>query len=163
MFNFNQKGFSLLGVIVSMFIIMVGLTSVLSLANMSLKGTSTSKMRLIATGLAQEGVEIIRYMRETQSDWDTWYSEVEVISGDYRIQYDNSDLSDLVAFSDIFLKLDSATGLYQYDSGDDTIFKRKVSLTSVSAVQVNVVVEIIWQLKDNDYSLAVESRLWNWK
>lgn len=146
-----------------MFIIMVGLTSVLSLANMSLKGTSTSKMRLIATGLAQEGVEIIRYMRETQSDWDTWYSEVEVISGDYRIQYDNSDLSDLVAFSDIFLKLDSATGLYQYDSGDDTIFKRKVSLTSVSAVQVNVVVEIIWQLKDNDYSLAVESRLWNWK
>lgn len=146
-----------------MFIIMVGLTSVLSLANMSLKGTSTSKMRLIATGLAQEGVEIIRYMRETQSDWDTWYSEVEVISGDYRIQYDNSDLSDLVVFSDTFLKLDSATGLYQYDSGDDTIFKRKVSLTSVSAVQVNVVVEIIWQLKDNDYSLAVESRLWNWK
>ena len=160
MFNSNQKGFSLLGVIVAMFIIIVGLTAVLSLANMSLKSSSASKMRLIASGLAQEGIEVIRNMRETELEWDTWYGNV--VDGDYRVQYDYSDLSDLVAFSDTAIKLDITTGLYQYDNGNDTIFKRKVALTN-SGNLVDVVVEITWQLKGQSHSLVVENQLWNWK
>jgi|TARA_Y100000031_G_scaffold69444_1_gene77172 hypothetical protein len=154
----KQKGFSLLGVIVSVFLITVGLTAILTLANISLKGASTGKMRLIASGLTQEGIEVVRNMRKTELDWNDWYSAVS--SGDYRIQYDNPNL---IAFSDIVLKLDTTTGLYQYDTGQDTVFKRKVTLTKVSSDQVDVKIEVSWQLRGQSHSLIAENKLWNWK
>ena len=163
MFDFRQKsaGFGLLGVIISVFIITVGLTAILSLANMSLKGASAGKMRLIASGLTQEGIEIIRNMREVELDWDDWYEDAEIVAGgDYRVQYDNSNL---MAFSNTVLKLDTTTGLYQYDIGEDTIFKRKITLTKVSSDQVDVRVEVSWQLREPSHSLVAENKLWNWK
>jgi prepilin-type N-terminal cleavage/methylation domain-containing protein len=158
MFKHSQKGFSLLEVIIAMFIILIGLVGILSLANMSLKNASVSKMRLIASGLAQEGIEIVRDIRRSYSDWDDWYGAV--VDGDYLVQYDSTSL---VPYSETPLKLDKATGLYQYSSGDDTSFYRKVTLTKISANEVKVVAEVKWQLKGSWHDLTVEDRLWNWK
>ena len=66
-------------------------------------------------------------------------------------------------FSETPLKLDANTGLYQYDSGDNSPFYRKVTLTKNSYREVKVVVEVKWQLKGQWYYLTVEDRLWNWK
>ncbi len=162
----KDKGFSLIGIIVSIFIISVGLMGILGLANTSLKGAALSKARLIASGLAQEGVEVVKGIRklneDDESNWGNWHSNV--VSGDYRIQYDSSSL---MPFSETPLNLDTTSGLYQYDSGTNSIFYRKVSLTKnpdgLSDDQVKVVVEIKWLLKGGQHVLIVEDRLWNWK
>ena len=52
--NSKDAGFSLIGVIVAMFILTIGLASILSLASTSLKGAAISENRLIASALAQE-------------------------------------------------------------------------------------------------------------
>lgn len=116
-------------------------------------------MKLIASGLAQEGIEVIRDMRKAETEWDDWYSSVT--TGDYRIQYDSASL---LSSSETPLKYDSNSGLYQYDTGDDSPFYRKVSLTSVSTNEVKVVIEIKWLLPTGDWQyLNTENRLWNWK
>ena len=150
----NQKGFSLLEVIVAVFVVAVGLVGILTLANISLKGASTSKMKLIASGLAQEGIEVVRDIRRSNTEWDDWYALIS--NGDYRIQYDSANL---MSFSETPLKLDAGSGLYQYSSGNNSLFYRKITLTIISADEVKVVVEVKWP----DHTLAAEDRLWNWK
>lgn len=147
-----------MGVIITIFIVSVGLMGILGLVNTSLKGASLSKMRLIASGLAQEGVEIVKNMRKSNLEWDDWYSNV--VNGDYRIQYNSAAL---MSFSETPLKLDTTSGLYQYGSGNDTTFYRKVTLTKISDNEVKIVVEIKWLLKRGQHTLTVEDRLWNWK
>jgi len=155
----NESGFSLLGVIAAFFIITVGMVGILGLANTTIKGSSLSKMRLIASGLAQEGIEVVRNMR-SDTDWTVWHAGVS--SGDYIIQYDSSSL---VIFPEIEipLKFNPSNGLYQYDSGNNSPFYRKVSLTKVSNNEAKIVVEIKWQIKEQWHYLTVEDKIWNWR
>ena len=161
----NQKGLTLIGVLISIFIISTSLISVLSLTTMSIKGAAVGEMRLIASGLAQEGVEIVRYIRRGNSnwiDWD-WYGNNGAIatstSQDYLVQYNNSNL---ISFSETPLKIDTSY-FYQYDSGANTSFYRKVTLTKVSFQEVKVLVEMKWNFKGDWHYLIVEDHLWNWK
>lgn len=153
----KQNGFSLIGVIATLFIVAVGLTSVISLTSMSLNSSNTSKMRLIASGLAQEGIEVVRDLRRANVEWDAWYSSIS--NGNYRVQYNNTSL---ISFSDTPLKINS-NGYYQYDSGDDSAFSRKVTFDKLSANELKLSVEIKWKLRGQWSYLTAEDRLWNWK
>jgi len=171
--KFREKnGFSLIGIIVATFITLVGLVAILSLANASLKGATTSKNRLIASGLTQEGIEIVRDIRASYADWTDWewYSTTTPLLHsintfeEYCIDYDDVVLNNCVG-TDPPLKLDivGVNGTYQYDAGDDTIFSRKVTLTRKSLNQVKVEVEVKWSAKGQIHTLIAEDRLWNWK
>jgi len=163
MSNHHQNGFTLLEVIITIFIVAIGLVGILSLVNISLKGPALSRDRLIASGLAQEGIEIVRDIRKSNIEWGDWewYGSIATsTSQSYRVQYNSTSLT--TPYSGAYLKT-NANGLYQYDSGTDTLFKRKVTLTKVSYKEVKVVVEVKWQTKGNSHELTAEDRLWNWK
>lgn len=157
MTNNKSNGFSLLEVIIAIAIITIALVGILSLTNLSLKASSTAKMRLIASGLAQEGVEIVRSIRrinEDESNWTNWH--INIVDNDYQVQYDSIDLTDL--YTGDYLQI-NADGLYQYDNGTETLFKRKITLNKISPNQLKVEVEVSW----SDQSLIVEDELWDWK
>jgi hypothetical protein len=161
----HQKGLSLIGVLVAILITSTGLVAVLNLANISLKGSQVGKMRLIASGLVQEGIEIVRDIRRSNADWIDWewYGANGAIatssSQSYLVQYNNANL---ISFSEAPLKINT-DGFYQYDFGNDTVFYRKVTLTKNSFQEVKVVVEVKWRLKGQWHYLTIEDRLWNWK
>ena len=161
----QQKGFTLIGVIISIFITSSGLVAALALANMSIKGAFLGERRLIASGLIQEGIEVVRDIRRSNTEWADWdwYGNNGAIatstSQDYRIQYSNANL---LSFSETPLKIDGS-GFYQYDSGTDTTFYRKVTLTKNSYREVKVVIEIKWKLKGQWHYLTAEDHLWKWK
>ena len=161
----KDSGLSLIGVLIAIYITGMGLVAALALANMSIKGSHLGEMRLIASGLVQEGVEIVRDVRRSYPnwiDWD-WYGNGGAIATstfqNFRVQYDNGSL---VSFSETPLKIDG-NGFYQYDSGTNSDFYRKVTLTKKSFEELRVVVEVKWQLKGDWYYLTVEDHLWKWK
>jgi len=153
----QQKGLSLIEIIVTIFVCSVALIMVLNLLTFSIKAAAVSKADLIAANLAQEGIELIRYNREI-SDWVVWHSSV--VNGDYRVQYNSSSL---LAYSETPLKIDG-DGFYQYDAGTNTPFYRKITLAKVSDDELQVLVEIKWRDVNNVWRyLKVEDRLWNWR
>ncbi len=154
----KEAGFSLMGLIIAIFITAVSLVAFLAVASHSLKGASLSKHRLIAAGLAQEGIELTRFWRASYSNWDGWYSIVN--NRDYIGDYNDSQLFLMGAEKKLMI---NNSGFYQYSGGDDTPFYRKMSLTKVSNDQVKAVVEIKWNIKGDWRYLTVEDRLWNWR
>ena len=119
------------------------------------------KMRLIASGLAQEGIEVIRDIRGDNEDWAdwNWYSDTIATSTvqDYRVEYDGN----VLAYADVPLKID-ANGFYQYTTGNNTPFYRVVTLKKESFKEVRVTVLISWKAKGQWHYLTAEDELWNW-
>jgi hypothetical protein len=60
-----QKGQSLIETMVAVFILVMGITAALGLANYSLGATTTIRKQIIAMGLAREGIEAVKNMRDT--------------------------------------------------------------------------------------------------
>ena len=110
----NEKGFSLIEVIVSIAVITTALITVMALISFSVSSIGLSKSKIIATNLAQEGVEIIRNIRD--SNWlsykrspETWRDGLGV--GNYRVQYNQLGL---LGFSSAPLEINS-NGFFKQD------------------------------------------------
>jgi len=158
--NKNNKGFTLLETIVATGVIAVGLVSSLTLINNSLILSFSFQDRLIAANLAAEGIEVVRNIRDNNwlksLSWNNGLSD-----GNYNVSY--SSLS-LIPYSDVPLRLNSSNGIYDYSSGSDqTIFKRIISITNLSAYEMRVVSTVNWQRRNRSYSITVEDHLFNWK
>ncbi len=151
-------------VLVGTFFIVVGLVGAMILINQSLASGSFGASRLVAANLAQEGVELVKNIRDLTygaSSWDAWYASVAG-SNDYIVQYNDTSLR---PFVDQPLKYDEITGLYSYDAGvvPSVAFRRKITLTKVSDNEAKVACLVTWTEKGRNYNLLVEDRLWNWR
>ncbi|EKE19523.1 MAG: hypothetical protein ACD_8C00144G0006 [uncultured bacterium] len=78
-----QKGFSLVEVLVSLMVLSIGLLGVSALMVGNIKSAANAKDQVIASALAQEGVELIRNFKFNNSNFVT---EVDALDGrDYMI------------------------------------------------------------------------------
>ena len=164
-----QTGFTLLEVIVGIYIIVMSLTGSLALITYVLANTNASVSRVIAANLAQEGLEVMRNMRDLSEGagglpgWNYWFScQCNPVAGNWRVQY--NDTANLSSNWDSYLLYDPATGLYQYQTGTATPFKRKINVQYLaSGVEAIVTSEVTWTEKGRSYLVKADSRLWNWK
>lgn len=162
--NKNTKkgaGFSLMEVIIAIAVIIATLITLIALISSVVSGLKPAGFKLTAVSLAQEGLEIVRNIRD--SNWLSYKRAPEnwrdgLAAGDYRVQYNESAL---LFWADSFLKIDN-NGFYQYDSGSNTPFKRKITIGHIGNNQIKAVSEITWQEKGKSYIITAESRLYNW-
>jgi type II secretory pathway pseudopilin PulG len=156
----NNTGFTLLEIIIAMGIIISILTSALVLITLTVNSTKTSRSKIIAINLSQEGLEIVRNIRDNNwlayrraaSDWKQGLDP-----GDYRVQYNSSGL---LAFSTTPLRIDN--GFYQYDNGTSTLFYRKITIEHIDDNQLRVISEVAWSERGRNQIISVETRLYNW-
>jgi len=158
----NLDGFTLLEAIVAIFVITTGIVGVLSLVTQTISSSTFSKDKLIAAYLAQEGIEIVRNIRDTN-----WLEEVAwndgLGTGIWEGDYD--DTQNLTSWIDPgnFLNID-ASGFYSYAAGTPTKFKRKITIGSGPIVDsLNVKVEVFWQEKGKIYTVPAQENLYNWR
>ena len=148
-------------VMAAVFIILIGLVGIMSLIGKSLNAGTLSTSRLIAANLAQEGIEVVKNIRDLNygaNGWDDWYGSLA--DGTYSVQYDSQDFGSLSAN---YLNYDSSSGLYNYTSGTASLFKREIRITKISAVEIKVVSRVTWNERGALHAMEVEDRLWNWR
>lgn len=61
----NQSGQTLIETLVACFILVMGISAALGLANYSLGATNSIKQQIIGMGLAREGIEVVKNARDT--------------------------------------------------------------------------------------------------
>lgn len=160
--NNRCGGFTLLEVIVAVGIISLVSVGVMFSISLNLSAAARIKNNLIAANLAQEGVEIVRNIRDR--DWHLGNSfAASLPNGTYVVDWNSQTL---LPFSDAFLKKDP-DGFYSYSSGQDTIFKRKITIENSgqnpATVEKAAKVEVSWQEKSGPKTIQAELRLFNWK
>lgn len=167
MFNFFKKkaGFSILEIVVSIFIIAMGMVGVLSLINQNIQAQYINKNRLIASQLAQEGIELVRNIRD--KNWLEGSSWTDNIGpGNYILDYTGyiggvSDIGEarLQRRNDV-----GEEGYYWYNPGDpDTIFSRLITTAQASPGLLDVSCLIEWQDRGQTYQYTVETVLYDWR
>jgi prepilin-type N-terminal cleavage/methylation domain-containing protein len=79
----KDSGFTLIEIMIAMFILGVGLIGALSFFSSSVKSNSDTKTELIAAGLAQEGVELVRNLADYRKlhDYATWSDLTNLSTG----------------------------------------------------------------------------------
>ncbi len=138
--------------------------SVTGLIILSLNTALNSKNDAIAANLAQEGIELVRNIRDTNWIQGAAFDN-GLAQGDHLIDYQNG----LSAFQDKFILFDSISG-YQYTSGQDSLFKRKITITdttfsssSGAVIELKIESDVTWLVKSISHEVKAEERLWNWK
>jgi type II secretory pathway pseudopilin PulG len=165
--NKKTDGFSLLEVIIAIFVITIGIIGVANLISYSISSVAVAKSQIIATELAQEGLEIVRNIRD--SNWladITWNSGLDTCAGGCRVQYNSVGL--LALGGNPVLNINS-NGFYLYDvTKPETLFRRKITITDnpdgdINTPDIKVVSEITWSQRGRSFNVNAEDRLYNWK
>ncbi len=168
-----QKGFTLVETLVAVLILAITITGVFAALSINRDIAGQTRRNFIASGLVQEGVEVVHNLRD--NDWlqdrafgtfgDT--SAFAVADGDYRVQSDSVKL--LPLDTNPTLTIDSVSGLYSYDStatSKTTPFHRVIHVQSVPsqipAVEKIITVTVTWQEKGREMSIAAEEHLFDW-
>lgn len=158
----NSKGFTILELIGTIFIISIGLIGIINIIPLVLSTASTNSSQLIAAYLAQEGMEIVRNIRDgnwlEQNSWDEGLTncstgcEVDYLCTtveDPSPTNPNPNVQHCFRSygSGAFLKIDSTNGFYKYNcpACSDTQFKRQITIqpdplnpNNILIVKVNV-------------------------
>ncbi len=132
----NQKyqGFSFIESVIATFIILVGMMAVLQLMSKNIKNTFGNRKQTKAVFLAQEGVELIRNIRDNNwaqnnKDSSHTFDSPFPSTSETNCRIDVASPSSVSCSNSSFLlKYDSGSKIYNYNSGLDTSFRRKIEI-----------------------------------
>jgi len=159
----NQKGQLMVECLVALSILTVGFLAMVTLLTHSLASNYDVLNRLIAANLAEEGIEVVKNIIDTNvaaratDPTITW--NAGITNGTSSVVYDSNSLG---SDDNSYLKLDT-NGFYNYSSGNNTIFKRKIEIFNLNINEVKVKSTVTWTAKNRSNSISVEDHFFNWR
>ncbi len=159
-----RRGFTIIEVTIALFLLSTGILAAFAVTQHIVIITETASSRLIAAYLAQEGVEIVRNIRDTNwlkgRAWDTGIGV-----GNWEVDFRDTALIALTTHYGRFLNIDAA-GFYSYAYGPQTKFRRKITITTSTVAgrpRIGVAVLVEWPERGQTHQLRVKGYLHNWR
>jgi type II secretory pathway pseudopilin PulG len=160
----KKNSFTLLEAIFAISILIFTLTGSFALISRLLGFSPQIQSKLIASYLAQEGIEIVRNIRDTNwiqnQSWLTNLSTTTSAKLDYLSNSFPDSINCVIGDND---PLNFNGNYYTCRAGTPTKFKRKITLTQISPDEIEVLVEVSWQEKGTIQKVRVKEHLYNWK
>lgn len=172
MITTNKKGFTLIEVLTVVFVVGVGMVSALTLIQTSVSSSRFASSQLTATYLTQEGVELVREVRDSNYlkrvdgqnvNWDGNLSE-----GTYQMDYDDVNKTNpLGSWTGGELKLSSEG--YTHGSGTSTRYRRKIEILDKedsngdgTPDKIEIKVTTFFNFKGEQYKVEARENLYHW-
>lgn len=169
----NKKGFTLMEVMVSFSIITLGLVGAMSLASQNIQAEEINKNTIIATELAQEGLELVRNKRDNnwlkEENWiysSSTASDFDIIQdGSYTVDYSgNIDGGpDNIDDNNSRLYLDSQGFFIHNSAFKSTIFSRLIKSEILDDHSVRISCIVRWRKGNNNHDIVIFTELFDWR
>jgi prepilin-type N-terminal cleavage/methylation domain-containing protein len=159
----KTKGFTLIEMLISLLVITIGVLGVFSAVSKYSQNTQQEKENLVASYLCQEGIEIVKNIRDTNwvsgAAWDAGLTSCA--SGCETDFYQNALYSWTGDGKNLYIQ--GTTGFYRYIStpisGDiKTPYTRRINIAA-GVNELDVVVNVYWSGK----TMTVKENIYNWK
>lgn len=165
----HNNGFSILEITISIFIISMAFIALLSLTGQNIQAQNTNKNSLIASQLAQEGLELVRNARDT--NWKnhlSYYENIYDDAGDntFSIDYNGTTNFSPDSINDNNAKIYiNASGYYDHiDSGSATPFRRLVTTATTDKDEyLEVECKVKWNERGKDNEYTAKTLLYAWR
>lgn len=165
--NINKKAFTLIEVIIILFVVSVGIMASLSLVIRSSYFQNVRKDLVTATFLANEGVDLMTNVRDTNiimgRDYDNWdgLGSVGVSENFYTIDYVTLIATSTTDINTAILQQNS-DGFYLHDSNEtNSPFKRLIITNASTTASTSVEVHVQWSSRGNTYDYKLETILYD--
>lgn len=173
----KNTGFTLVETLVAISIFTLSILALMSVLTQGISNTSYAKQKIIASYLAQEGVEYIRNMRDNyvlypvNGTWNNFKNKLAPCNqgSNQECGFNNLVLSTNSAFifkcSSGDCKLYLNNGSYNTNSsGVYSGFIRKIWMTTVPANpdEVKIFSNVSWTQGSGSYSITFSESLFNW-
>lgn len=163
-----KQGFSIMEILVVLFIVSVSLLGVLSLLVQNIQVQNINKNNLIASSLSQEGIELVRRVRD--NNWENGRTfNYSLADGSYRIDFQTGQTYTTNNPEDFRLYLKD--GLYVHKTLADgalpsTIFSRQIVVNRLNSylgapLQVRSIVS--WRDHNRPYRYELQTLLYDWR
>ncbi len=152
-----------------MTVMVIGLLGAFTLLSQSLGLARVIANQYVAANLAAEGIEVVKNIIDTNRINDqpfnaNFSSPSFAVALQYNTCVDYRDCrADLSKYNQLLpLSYDSGSGLYSYDSGNETRFKRVINIENLTdEIKVNSVVT--WQERGGrEFSINLEDHFYNY-
>lgn len=161
------RAFTLLETLVAISVLLMALLGPFSIAQQSLRSAYYARDQVTAFYLAQEGVEFVRAIRDQNylqgSDWLTGI-EATCTNTPCTVDYPNFTYAACPQGVCAPLKISTAGGLYNQDSGTDSPFTRYIVLTPSATNPEEMIVSVTLQWRSAGVSrvFTIQERLFDW-
>ncbi len=161
----RRQGQMIIEATVSVSIMIVGLLGIFVLVSRSLNMYHTAAQGYVAANLAAEGIEVTKNILDTNIlkggvAWNYGFNDRSY----YGIQYNSKDMALVSGNPNNTLLYDSATGLYSYDTGNKTVYKRTVVINNISQNEIQVNSIVTYTINTGaTLNVNVEDHFYNWK
>jgi len=166
----TSKGFTLIELVITIAVLSLGIIGVYSAFNPIVVATYNLSSRLTATYLAEEGMEVVRNIRDTNvANAKLWSAELAGCSLGCQLDYKtgtNAQLFEdqLKVYDDKNFLVQNADGFYGYGDGQKTLFTRKITITQNDSPDImKVQVQVFWNYNGQPLSFQTSGYLYNYR
>lgn len=172
-----KKGFTLIEALVAISVLLLSIVGPMTIATDGIKNSIYAKDQITAFYIGQEGIELIRSMRDGNAlrgdPWDTGISAACMTSGNpagcgidvESLAFVNCTVSancNLYFNPDGLLIGDSQRGIFQHGATPTaTIFNRSIRITDVPPDEKEIDVVVTWVSRGALKTITVQSRLFD--
>lgn len=170
----RARAFTLVETMVAISILLVAITGPLYAVMQAVQAAYIARDQLIASSLAQEGVEYVRHIRDDNFLYNlanpstpvSWLNGLSNCRASNTCTVDPTGNTPITLCSGACTALyTSATGLYTQAASGNTLtrFTRSVNIIDVSSTEVSVTVTTAWTTNHVNYAVTVNDHLFNWQ
>jgi prepilin-type N-terminal cleavage/methylation domain-containing protein len=170
----KTRGFTIVESLVAISILVLAVTGAFTAAQKGISSATYSKNQVLAFYLAGEGVEQIRNIRDgnglSQRPWLTGISASQSDPCYFGNTCTVDTVNNVIAVCSggasgcPNLQQDPVDKFYGYHSGwTGTIFKRSISLTSINANEISILVTINWNQGSIIRTFQIRENILNWQ
>lgn len=153
----NSAGFTIVELLATL-LVLFGVIQIFVSITEDINSSTLVKDNLIAANLVQEGIEVARNIRDKD-----WFASgtfgASLPDGTWLVQWNSNTPAPVGA--NPLLKRDNS-GVFNYDSGTDTVFRRTITVSTVSAQEKKIISTVTWDFRGSSKAISAEDHLFNW-